>query len=526
MAPTTTVRLATCVVAASLLGAGAATLPAGARADDGSASVPESPAAVPSLDAGAVLAGEASAAVESAIADALGGDGQAAGGSAPADATSAAAPAAETVAEDTPVDPSTPEPEASVTDTTPVPVDTAPDIAPPPAAPATPAPVAPSQSSPSNVNVSVRIASPGDNGPVTQVNVAASGASSAPPATTVAPAATAATTGSASSAGGAAVSPPVSQPAAGAPSSAQDDPGTWSWQWNCLSMPDFTAISSGASETGALPKNWTWIWNCGGNSGQYQDATASQYQPTNVNVAIRISSPGNDGPVSQANVAVAVAAGAASVAVAAASTVVTAHSAEAPAIAFPGPSAVSDAVLEGTTSLPSAVAPASIRLGGDAGLPSLVDIVDLPYVLPPLLGVGMTGVGEQEPLLPGPRAVAPTGHLVPAGSLELGTGPSGGSLSAVAGADGGSTSVGTSTLRAREKPVPRWRAPRPRPMQESVPSGASFAPATGGGSSGGGIPIFLALPFLAAMLDLARRVALDRVALPSGHRSRMPENPG
>jgi len=28
------------------------------------------------------------------------------------------------------------------------------------------------------------------------------------------------------------------------------------------------------------------------------------------------------------------------------------------------------------------------------------------------------------------------------------------------------------------------------------------------------------------MLDLARRVTLDRVALPSGHRSRVPENPG
>jgi hypothetical protein len=59
-----------------------------------------------------------------------------------------------------------------------------------------------------------------------------------------------------------------------------------------------------------------------------------------------------------------------------------------------------------------------------------------------------------------------------------------------------------------------------------APSGASFAPATGGSASGGGIPIFLVLPFLAAMLDLARRVTLDRVALPSGHRSRVPEDPG
>jgi hypothetical protein len=34
------------------------------------------------------------------------------------------------------------------------------------------------------------------------------------------------------------------------------------------------------------------------------------------------------------------------------------------------------------------------------------------------------------------------------------------------------------------------------------------------------------VPFLAAMLDLARRVTLDRVSLPSGHRSRVPEDPG
>ncbi len=90
-----------------------------------------------------------------------------------------------------------------------------------------------------------------------------------------------------------------------------------------------------------------------------------------------------------------------------------------------------------------------------------------------------------------------------------------------------SSSKGAARSRDREKPAPRWRAPAPsEPLPASVSSGTSVAPASGGGSSGSGIPIFLALPFLAAMLDLARRVTLDRVALPSGHRSRMPENPG
>ena len=65
------------------------------------------------------------------------------------------------------------------------------------------------------------------------------------------------------------------------------------------------------------------------------------------------------------------------------------------------------------------------------------------------------------------------------------------------------------------------------PGSARAPAGATAAAAGGGGSSGGGgLPFFLALPFVAAMLDLARRVALDRVATPSEHRSRMPDDPG
>ena len=61
--------------------------------------------------------------------------------------------------------------------------------------------------------------------------------------------------------------------------------------------------------------NWNWNWNCGGNtnanansgsqsSSQYQPVT-SQYQPINVNISIRIASPGNDGAVTQTNLALA-----------------------------------------------------------------------------------------------------------------------------------------------------------------------------------------------------------------------------
>ena len=64
------------------------------------------------------------------------------------------------------------------------------------------------------------------------------------------------------------------------------------WQWNCLSNPDLSVIPLAGSTTGSVPKNWTWIWNCGRIRLQYQNATAAQYQPSNANIAICISSPG------------------------------------------------------------------------------------------------------------------------------------------------------------------------------------------------------------------------------------------
>jgi hypothetical protein len=301
-------------------------------------------------------------------------------------------------------------------------------------------------------------------------------------------------------------------------------------------MPDFSAISPGGSATGSLPRNWTWIWNCGENPVQYQDATAVQYQPSNVNVAIRISSPGNDGPVSQANLAVAAVAAAIAgpVAAAARPPKTQAPAPVLPAV-LPAAGAVSDVVSALTDALPAVTAPlpvatAPVWLGGDTSLPSLVesivDIVDLPHVLPLVPPVAPATIGERPWRIPGAAAGIRFARPVSAAPLELGTRAAQSGLSAVASEEASGPSAGSPSAGAAEKRAPRWRAPRPEPVPEPVPSGASIAPATGGGSSGGGIPIFLALPFLAAMLDLARRVTLDRVALPSGYRSRMPEDPG
>jgi hypothetical protein len=524
MAPITTARLTTCVVAATFVSAAAATLPTEALADDGSASVPSVPVTAPTLDTGAVLAGEASAAVEDAIGDAVGEAMPATEQTVPADAASTAAPSATAPVETVPVAETAPAQAPSAPDTTPVSTDTASGIA---ATATTTAPAAATavQASPTNVNVSVRIGSPGDNGPVTQVNVAAAVTSAASATGDGASAAPASTAAAPSTTSGAHASTPASQPTAASPSTAQDDPETWTWQWNCLSKPDLSVIPTAGSTTGSLPKNWTWIWNCGENPAQYQDATAAQYQPSNVNIAIRISSSGNDGPVSQSNLAVAVHVGLPPVAIPAG-----------PGVVVPTPVSVSDvasdAVIPGMTSLPALVAPLeSVWLGGDVSVRSIVEVlddgVDLPYVLPPLLGTGTFQLVERPGPFPGLRGLdAPViGRLAPVGAFGLET------LSEVdAGspsADGRSAVSGASATRAKEKSAPRWRAPLPGPVPAQVTSGASFAPATGGSSSGGGgIPIFLALPFLAAMLDLARRVTLDRVSLPSGHRSRVPEDPG
>ena len=523
MAPITTARLATCVVAATLVSAAAATLPTEALADDGPASVPSAPVTTPTLDTGAVLAGEASAAVEDAIGDALGEAAQATEQAAPADTTSTAAPSAATPVETVPAAETAPVQASSEPDTTPVSSDTAAGIATsaPTAAPSAATAV---QASPTNVNVSVRIGSPGDNGPVTQVNVAAAVTSGATLTGTGASTVPASTTAAPSTTSGAHASTPASQPTAASSSTAQDDPETWTWQWNCLSKPDLSVIPPVGSTTGSLPKNWTWIWNCGENPTQYQDTTAAQYQPSNVNIAIRISSPGNDGPVSQANVAVAAHVGPLVVAAPAGPTVVV-------SVPVPVGDVASEAVIPGMTSLPALVAASEpVWLGGDVSVRSIVemvdDAVDIPYVLPVLLGTGAFHLVERQRLFPGLRGVAVPviGRLAPVGTFVHGTLSDADAESP--SADGHSTASGVPASRATKKPAPHWRAPLPKPVPAQVTSGASFAPATGGSSSGGGIPVFLALPFLAAMLDLARRVTLDRVSLPSGHRSRVPEDPG
>ncbi len=252
MAPISSVRVATCVVAAALVGAAAATLPAEARAEDGPASASDTAVTMPAID-GSVLAGEASAAVEGALTDALGGSAQTED---PVSAAQATDPAPSTAA-GTEAPASSPAPFGIGCDRVharysraipPIPA----PISPPRclSCPHRPPrrPRAPLQTAPTNVNVSVRIGSAGDNGPVTQVNVAAASSGAATTTNTSSPVATATSTPT----GSPQPSPAVSSAATASTTPSQDDPGTWTWQWNCLSAPDLTAISPSGSAAGPL----------------------------------------------------------------------------------------------------------------------------------------------------------------------------------------------------------------------------------------------------------------------------------
>ena len=528
-------RVATCVVVAAFAGAPAVILPSNARADDGVAAADPIAAVVQATGADVAVPthDDAAAAAAAAVTTAL-----------DASVPDAEPPEAEVVTEPVPrtADPAPSAGEApaaatpavepvSALDTTAGAADTTPDTVALERTP-TAAPVA-VQATPTNVNVSVRISSAGDNGPVTQTNVAAV-ASTAASAVAPGPVATASTAPSASSATATASSPHASVPAA----AAQDDEGTWSWQWDCVSVPAISAISPSSSGAGSIPRNWTWIWNCGDNPGQYQGATVGQYQPSNVNVSIRVASPGDNGPVSQANVAIAVSAGesvphGASAPSASGTAGIVPIPVPVPVVtlpAIPGVSALPGLPAVLSPVLPSLPLPSLesgvAALGGPEAMPLLGEVDRPALVAPPerepdAVSILARGARLLPTFRPG-RSAMPQTSLVGPAAWRAGT------TTTTLAATPSAHPAAAQAHEKRAKPAPRWRTPAPTtPAPAQAPPGTSAAAAGGGGSSGGGgLPFFLALPFVAAMLDLARRAALDRVATPSGHRSRMPDDPG
>jgi hypothetical protein len=210
-----------------------------------------------------------------------------------------AVPAQTTAAEPVPV--------GAVAAPPPAPAAETPVEAPPAAIPTPDAPPSGtvSQTAPGNVNVSVRVDSPGDDGTVEQVNAAV-----AEPAAQYQPEPT--QYQEPIPAPDAQQAAPTAQPAA-SESAAEADGSTWTWEWDCGDAAPNIAVPA---DVGVENWTWNWNWNCGepdsatANSAgekppQYQPAV-TQYRPININISIRINSPGNNGPVLQTNVAVAV----------------------------------------------------------------------------------------------------------------------------------------------------------------------------------------------------------------------------
>ena len=182
------------------------------------------------------------------------------------------------------------------------PAEAASEIRPSPDPPAAPTV---EQTAPTNVNVSIRIDSPGDNGEVTQTNAAAETEPQYQPEPPQYQEPIPAT----------AIPDPGSTPDPSAPPETEPADGewNWTWSWNCGdSIPELPVGSDVALQNWT----WNWDWNCGDEASttsnvaskkapQYQPVR-KQYRPVNINISIRINSPGNDGPVIQTNVAVIV----------------------------------------------------------------------------------------------------------------------------------------------------------------------------------------------------------------------------
>ena len=512
-----------CTVAVSLVAATAALFPATGRADD----------PLTAVDPAAPLAGTTSVASDAiastapelapVVEELTGAGATTAPTPLPDDASTAEPePVPAPGAEPAPTE-QTPEPAldaASTGDTTPVVGDIATDTpaaTPEPVEP--PAPAAPVKAdTPStvtaNVNVSVRIASPGDNGAVTQLNLARTGATAGG--------------GSATTDRADAPDPSPTRLPDTTSSTAQNPDrtasGAWYWNWDCLGATSGGTISPSLPEGVSFPSSWTWNWNCADNSSKYQSETPSRYQQVNANISIRISSPGNDGPVSQVNVGAALAV----------SLPEPVRGLPAPAGSAPLPASVTavlGAVLEPSTAV---LAPVS---GDTTATDSTVISEIVPaatvVVAPPTFDAAATAVAMPAAGLPAGPWGGAWWSVLPAGRPATGRPASGRPTTSVMSAWRSAASparpaVRAATAEARAAaPSPHRRIPLPGRVPIVATSGASAsAGGAGGGSSGSGIPALLLLPFVAVLLDLARRVALEHAALPSGHRRRVPDRPG
>jgi chemotaxis protein histidine kinase CheA len=412
------------------------------------------------------------------------------------------------------------------TATEPLPEETAAETAAteePAAAPEAPAATA-AQVQPVNLNVSIRIDSPGDNGAVTQVNAAVADADAQyqPDATQYhAPEAESTTP---------APSAPAPDTAAEEPTAAPNE-GGWTWTLTC------GGFTQQLAPAGILPANWTWNWNwnCGSpegaspnsdsqNGGQYQ-AGVMQYQPVNLNVSIRIGSPGNDGPVTQTNIAVAVVVPPVALPVIPL-PVVTIPSTTSPVFTTP---------VVVTTDSPSASSQpetaALIEVGITAEIVAEYDTALAAWIF---AGAGRTFVVQSSPAPFGAQSAAAR-PLPPAASVRSATyrqlrtatsvsrGPSATAYAVAARphatARDARAAGGGSKQHDRKRPLPPRRAPL-------LASGLAAAAPAGGADGGWPFLALLLVPFAFALVDRAGRAAREAGSPADAELSSRRERPG
>lgn len=424
---------------------------------------------------------------------------------------------------------------------------TAPAPEPAPPVPAEPATVAPavaepeaqepdsvpvaSQLQPVNVNVSVRIDSPGDNGAVTQENAAAVEVAPPPPSTggeqyqpappQYQPPQTATEAPAAAPTPVAAPTAPVAAPTA--PAVASTEPG-WSWTWSCGDTVTHVLPPDVAGEI--LPANWSWNWNwnCGddetasGNNdvqsgGQYHPGS-KQYRPVNINVSIRIGSPGNDGSVTQTNVAIVVSPPALAISPLPLPLLASATDQRAPSAATPGATALTELVSE--------------AFGVEVML-AVEEAETGDWIFR-----GLTGPHGVDPDFFEQSAPAARSPLAPASSASALDGPAGTYVPPKTSA-WTVRAVAVTHAQASVRPDRPARAPSPRkPSRRPLPPmrapvlASGFAGAAPGGTDGGGWPLLalLLVPFSLALVDSARRtVRVATLPVAAELRSRR-ERPG
>jgi hypothetical protein len=292
--------------------------------------------------------------------------------------------------------------------------------------------------------------------------------------------------------------PPQYQPAAAAvvpqetdvapspPPAEPEQEWSWDWTWSCGGSKPPTQPPAIAGD--GMPKNWNWNWNwnCGpsgapaGNNAresglQYQPVN-TRYQPVNVNVSIRIGSPGDDGAVAQTNVVLAVEAGPAVATVAA--------SVPAPAGA---PAAPSDITAE--TPAPAADASARKRTRAQTKPASRADAE--PELQSSSFAAAEAPLWSTRPVVS--RRLQPTNQEATASRPQ--------------------------PRRPTRRPLPPRRAPE-------IPVGPAGASPLGGSDGGGFQFALLLVPFALALVDSVRRSVRD-ISPPLGRafRSRQ-ERPG